>query len=167
MFVLLTLAAICAPAQESEVNWLTFEEAVAKSNKEPKKLLIDIYTDWCGWCKRMDKTTYSNPEVIKVINNYYYPVKLNAEQQADIQFDDHTFSFVSEGRRGYHELAASLTNNKLSYPTTVFMTENHEIIQALPGYMDSEKAIPVFEYFGADHFRNMEWKTFLEKYESM
>lgn len=149
-----------------EVEWLSFEEAVAKSKEEPKKLLIDIYTDWCGWCKKMDKEAYSNAELVSYINENYYPVKFNAEQKDAIQFDGHTFKFVPQGRRGVHELAAALTNNKLSYPTTVFMDEEFRIIQSLPGYRDAKGMDPILKYFGDDIFKNKSWKEFEASYKS-
>jgi thioredoxin-related protein len=162
--LVLSFLSIKNNAQEAQIEWLSFEEAVARKESEPRKLLIDIYTDWCGWCKKMDKTTYADPKVIELINTYFYPVKLNAEQKTPITFDNHTFNFVASGRRGYHQLAAALTNNKLSYPTTVFLTRNNEIIQVLPGYMTAENILPILEYFGADHFRSTPWTEFQEKY---
>lgn len=165
VFGIFLMGTYVASAQE-EVEWLSFEEAVAKSKEEPKKLLIDIYTDWCGWCKKMDREAYSNPELVSYINANYYPVKFNAEQKESIEFDGHTFKFVAQGRRGVHELAAALTNNKLSYPTTVFMDEKFRIIQSLPGYRDAKGMDPILKYFGDDVFKNKTWKEFEENYQS-
>ena len=67
------------PAEGSGVKWLTFEEAVEKSKTEKRKIFIDVYTDWCGWCKVMDKNTFNDPEVAKLLNEKFYPVKFNAE----------------------------------------------------------------------------------------
>jgi uncharacterized protein YyaL (SSP411 family) len=60
------------------VKWLTFEEAIALHKENPKKVLIDLYTDWCGWCKVMDRETYSNAEISTYINENFYPIKFNA-----------------------------------------------------------------------------------------
>ena len=60
-------------AGEGPVNWMSFEEAVEKSKKEKRKIFIDVYTDWCGWCKVMDKNTFSQPVIakyIKIIPHY-------------------------------------------------------------------------------------------------
>jgi uncharacterized protein YyaL (SSP411 family) len=136
--VFLTLISMSSEPQAkhegSPVNWLTFEQAVAKSKTEKRKIFIDVYTDWCGWCKVMDKETFSNPEVAKLLNEKYYPVKLDAEQKEDIVYDGHTFKFVPSGRNGYHQLAASLLSNQLSFPTVVFLNEDFKILQILPGY---------------------------------
>lgn len=164
IFGFLLVAGFAVSAQK--VEWLTFEEAVAKSQNEPKKLLIDIYTDWCGWCKKMDKEAYSHPELVSYIHENYYPVKFNAEQKEPVEFAGHTFEFVAQGRRGVHELAAALTNNKLSYPTTVFMDEDFRIIQSLPGYRDARGMDPILKYFGDDIFKNKSWKEFEADYRS-
>lgn len=143
-----------------EVKWLTFEEAIALHEETPKKLLIDLYTDWCGWCKVMDKNTYSKVEIAAYINENFYPIKFNAEQKGDVVFNDHTFEFVPSGRRGYHQLAAALTNNKLSYPTTVFMDEELRIIQPIAGYLKAEQMEPILLYIGDDHFKTTKWQDF-------
>lgn len=151
---------------QDHIEWITFEEAVEKSKKEPRKILIDIYTDWCGWCKKMDKDTYENQALVKYINKNYYAVKFNAEQKEDIVFDGHTFKYVANGRRGVHQLAAALTNNQLSYPTTVFMNEELQIIQPLPGYMDAQKMEPILTYIGEDAFKATPWLDYQKTFKS-
>jgi len=149
-----------------EVNWLTFEEAVALHKENPKKLLIDLYTDWCGWCKVMDRETYSKKEIADYINTNFYPIKFNAEQREAVEFNGHTFNFVAQGRRGVHELAAALTNNQLSYPTTVFMDEELRIIQPIPGYLKPHQMEPILLYIGDNHFKTTEWEEFKKSGES-
>ena len=105
---------------EGAVNWITFEEAVKKSKAEKRPIFIDVYTDWCGWCKVMDKNTFNDPAVAKLLNEKFYAVKFDAEQKEDVVFDGNTFKFVPSGTKGYHQLAAALLNNQLSYPTVVF-----------------------------------------------
>lgn len=147
-----------------QVKWMTFEEAVEQSKKEKKKIFIDVYTDWCGYCKVMDKNTFNDPEVARILNENFYPVKFNAEQREDVEFDGHVFRFVPAGR--YHELAASLLNNKLSYPTVVFLTENFEMIQPLPGYRKAEEFHMIVQYIGEDHFKSKTWQEFQQTYKS-
>jgi thioredoxin-related protein len=107
-----------------KVKWLTLEEALEKSKTDKRKIFVDVYTDWCGWCKRMDSTTFLSPAVVQYLNDHYYPVKFNAEQQKDIVFKDKTYQFKKNGTSGYHELAAQWLNNRLTYPTVVFLDEN-------------------------------------------
>ena len=143
-----------------------FEEAVQKNELEPKKLFIDVYTDWCGWCKKMDASTFKDPKVIQEMNDNFYAVKLDAEQKEDIIFKGRTFKFIDQGRRGYHELAAALLNNKMSYPSFVLMSEEMEVIQPLPGYKSAEDLTPILSFIGDDHFRNTDWTTYLKEYQA-
>ncbi|MCP4458036.1 MAG: thioredoxin, partial [Cytophagales bacterium] len=91
-------------------------------------------------------------------------VKFNAEQRESIQFDGHTFKFIPSGKRGYHELAAGLTQNKLSYPTTVFMDEQNRIIQPIAGYMKPAQLHPILKFIGEDHFKNTSWENYQKIY---
>lgn len=140
LLIALTLAASAqlAPGKESvasgaKVNWISFEEAVEKSQSEKRPIFIDVYTDWCGYCKVMDKNTFTNPEIARLLNEEYYAVKFNAEQREPVTFRGTTFKFVPSGRGGYHELAASLLSNQLSYPNFVFLTEDFRIVPVIPG----------------------------------
>ncbi len=110
------------------VKWMTFTEAVEKSKAEKRKIFIDVYTSWCGWCKVMDKNTFPDPEIAKLLNEKFYPVKFDAEQTNDVVFRGTTFKFISSGRGGYHQLAAALLNNQMSYPNFVFLDEEFRII---------------------------------------
>ncbi|TRX62181.1 DUF255 domain-containing protein [Fulvivirga sp. M361] len=150
----------------SAVNWLTFEEALEKSKTQKKKIFIDVYTDWCGWCKVMDKNTFGHPEIAQYLNENFYPVKLDGEQKEDIVFRDRTFKFVPSGRKGYHELAAALLNNKLSYPTVVFLDEDFNMIQPLPGYQKPDQFEKIVKFIGGNYFKNTSWKDWEQGFQS-
>jgi len=124
-----------AAAGKSIVNWMTWEQAVEKSKTEKKKIFVDVFTDYCGWCKVMDRNTFPDAEVAKILNKDFYAVKFNAEQTEDVIFNNVTFKYVSTGGgRGVHQLAAALLNNQLSYPNFVFLDEDFKIIPVFPGY---------------------------------
>ncbi len=148
------------------VTWLTIEQAFEKNKKEPRKIFIDVYTDWCGWCKKMDKTTFENEKIAQLLNDKYYAVKLDAEYTQDIEIQGDTFKFVPQGNKGYHELAAALLNGKMSYPTVVFLDEKFQLLTPVPGYQQPQDLHPILEFFGDSHYQNTEWETFLTNYKS-
>ena len=150
----------------NEIDWISFEEAVSRTEVNPKMILIDLYTDWCGWCKKMDRDTYSRKEIVSYVNEKFYAVKFNAEGSQEVNFRGYTFKFVPSGRKGYHELAAALTQNKLSYPTTVFMNEEFQIIQPIPGYLDARSFDVISRYMGDGKYKNIGWEEFQKSYQS-
>jgi len=151
---------------EEKIKWMTFEEAVEASQETPKKIFIDVYTSWCGWCKRMDARTFSNPDIAKYMNEHYYAVKLDGEQKETIQFMDNSFKFIPNGRRGYHELAAALLDGKLSYPSCVVMSEKMQRITTIPGFRDPYDMDTVLRYIAEDHYISTSFADYQTKYTS-
>jgi thioredoxin-related protein len=148
------------------INWLSFEEAIALNKKTPKTILIDIYTNWCGYCKKMDKDTYENRTIVNILNEKYYAVKLNAEQKEILTYKGKEYKYIKNGRRGYHEFAANLLRGKLSYPTTVFMNKDEQLIQQLPGYLDAKQLEPILHYFSNDQYLKYTWEEFQDIFVS-
>jgi thioredoxin-related protein len=157
--------AAVANAAAPKIEWLTWDEAAKRMEKQPRKIMVDVYTDWCGWCKRMDATTMTDPGVIKVLNTQYYAVKMDGEYKQDILFKGRTYKFINNGRRGYHELPAELMNGQMSYPTLVFLDEEFGIIQPLPGYQEPRQLEPILAYFGGNFHKNTPWDKFQQSYK--
>lgn len=165
LIVFLTFLGTCQ-INAQEVQWLSFEEAIKKNAESPRKIFVDVYTDWCGWCKVMDKNTFQNPLISKVMNESFYCVKLNAEGRDDIKVQGRTYKFIANGNRGYHELAAELLNGKMSYPTVVFLAENLSILQALAGYHDAKAFEPIAHFFATNAFKTQKWEEFTQNFKS-
>ena len=149
--------------EKKEINWITIEKADELRRTEPRKILIDVYTDWCGWCKKMDASTFSDPKVVEYINAHYYAVKLDAEQREPITLGGKTYEYVPNGRRGYHEIANELLQGKMSYPTTVFLDESMNMIQPVAGYLDVETIQPILEYLAENAYKETPWEEWLKK----
>jgi uncharacterized protein YyaL (SSP411 family) len=148
------------------VKWLTVEEAVRASTSEPRPILVDVYTGWCGWCKKMDKTTYSDSSIAAYINARYWPVKFDAESKDTVLFQGKAFVFVPD--RKAHELALSLLNEKMSYPSTVFLRPDWSMIQPVPGYLDTQTMRPILDYVaGGAMERGETWETFKAQFREL
>tara|TARA_R110000868_G_scaffold14075_1_gene65664 strand:+ start:21448 stop:21981 length:534 start_codon:yes stop_codon:yes gene_type:complete len=161
----LFLAFIALNLNAQEVKWLSWDEAskLAETDKTPKKIFIDVYTDWCGWCKKMDKDTFQNPEVAAYMQKNFYMVKLDGEGKEPIEFKGKTFKFVPSGRNGYHEFAAALMQGKLSYPTTIFLDEKMNMLSPVPGYQKPDAFLQIARYFGDNIHKEKDWKTYTEE----
>ena len=164
LIVLMVLFALPIFGNAQKINWMTFQEAVELNRTAPKKIFIDTYTDWCGWCKKMDQTTFRDSLVVAYMNENYYAVKLNAEMNDTINFGGYTY--VNEGgmngRRGTHQLAAALLQGKMSYPSYVFMNERNQLITVAPGYMDASQFLPVLKYIGSDAYLKQSFKDYIK-----
>lgn len=148
---------------EGDLKWYTWEEAVAAAKKEPRKIFVDVYTDWCGWCKVMDKKTFPVPEVKSYIEANFYPVKLDAEQKEDIIWNGNTFSWRPAGRNGINMLAYSLLEGKTSYPTIVYLNEKFERIMISPGYKTPEQFLPELKFAAEEHYTTQSWEEYKNK----
>ena len=150
-------------AQE-KIAWMTWEEVAEKAKKQRRKIIIDVYTDWCGWCRKMDKVTFSQTPVAEYINNNYYAIKFNAEYTLPIELKGVQYNFVSSGMKGYHELAAYLLQGRMSYPSVVFLDEDFSIIQAIPGFQNAETFEMIVAYFGTNSHKQTAWNKFQQTY---
>ena len=163
--VMLALSVSCSFTRSDNatldgIQWYTWEEAMAANEKEPRKIVVDVYTDWCYWCKVMDKKTFSKRKVTEYVNSHFYPVKLNAEQKEEIMHQGQTFKYVSSGKRGYHELAASLLDGKLSFPSIVYLSEDLERIMISPGFKEEKAFIEELKYAKEEHYKTGSFKAY-------
>ena len=150
-------------AQDS-IKWHSIDQAIQLASQEPRVLVIDVYTDWCGWCKRMDATTFSDPGVVELMNKHFYPVKLNAEGKEDIVIGDRTFKFVDNGRRGYHEIAAVVTRGRLSYPTISYLDAEGKVLEAAPGYKTADQFRVYLAYYAEGAYNDQSFDEFSAGY---
>jgi thioredoxin-related protein len=145
----------------SKIEWISFEKAVFLNDMKPKKIFIDVYTDWCGWCKRMDAGTFKDSLISNYISENYYAVKLDAETKDTIRFRDKVFVFKPEMKS--NELAISLLNGKMGYPSFVMMDEKYSILQPLSGYQTTEELLPVLKFYGSNAYLTTKWEDYSKK----
>jgi|SRR6185312_1030464 len=158
---LFSLGCISGGGDDNQIHWVSFDQAVKLSAQHPKKIFIDVYTPWCGWCKKMDADTYTDPAVVSYINKNFYAVRLDAETADTFHFKDHQFVNTKPHTRGYtNELASSLLDGKLAYPTTVYLDENFQRLTYVQSYISATDLMPILKYFTEDKYKSMSFDDF-------
>ena len=148
----------------SKVRWYSIEEAIELNKKEPRKILIDVYTEWCGWCKEMDRTTFVNPVISEYLTDKYYPVKFNAEQAATVIFKGNSYTNATNAR-STHQFASFLLKGNMGYPSIVVMDEKMDVIQVIAGYKKPYEMEQLLNFYGTDTYKKIEWSTFVKEFQ--
>ncbi len=128
-----------SPKQQETLTWYSWNEGYPLAQKQGKILLIDAYTDWCGWCKKMDRDTYTNADVIKKINKSFIAIKFNPElRDLTYKIDTSIFSakdFFSQLNRG----------ENTGFPTTYFISPTKRSVMMQAGYLGPSDFISVMD----------------------
>lgn len=168
IFILTMLMSVNGIAQD--INWVTFEEALALQKKKPKKIMMDVYTNWCGPCKMLDRNTFKNADVAKYVNDNYYAVKFNAEGNDVVKYKGTTYSNknykaeMSSRRNGVHDLTRALQVN--AYPTIVFFDEKGDLIFPVRGYQNPQQLELYLKMFLDDKHKDMKTQEDFNTYYS-
>jgi thioredoxin-related protein len=148
---------------ESGVSWMSVEQAADKLQQEKRPVLIDLYTTWCGWCRQMDKKTYSNKKVAEYLQDKFYTVKVDAETHAVINWNGKTYQFNPQYRS--NEFALYLTHGRLEFPTTIIITPGEEP-QAIPGYMEPKELELLVRYFGDGAYKTRSFDSYQKDFKA-
>lgn len=166
-FLFLIPAVIHAQQKTNEINWISWDEVEAAMKKEPRKVLVDVYTEWCGPCKMMNNTTFSDPTVVKYINENYHAIKFNAEGPQEVTFrgttyKNETYDPNKKGRNGTHDLTRAIApvQGRIAYPTIVYMDENFGILSPVQGFYQPAQIMPLLTYFGEDIYKEKTWEEY-------
>lgn len=127
------------------MKWSTFDDLPEKKERGSKKYLIDVYTTWCGWCKILDKKTFTDPQVQKVLRENFHIIKFDAERKESVYFDGAEYSWMDDGKKGINSLAPKLLGSRLTYPTLVYLDEDMKLIKSSPGYKNPEQLLEEIE----------------------
>ena len=147
------------------VKWFTIEEAEKMLQNSPRPMFIDAYTDWCGWCKKMDQETFTHNVIADILNNKFYPVKFNAEGKEKITFLGQTF--VNDGKAGNaHQLAVALLQGQLSFPTVIFLTTDQDkvLVTPVPGFRPPKEMEILLSYFVDNAYEKTSFEEFQKNF---
>lgn len=136
LFVL-ALIALASPALAQQqgpasagLQWSTLEQA-AKSAKAAKKgVFVMVYADWCGYCHKMDATTFRDPNVIARINASFIPAKLNGESGNSLTL----------GKRTLTENQWAMEQGVQGFPALVVMDSKSRVVVQYPGFLSAPQA---------------------------
>jgi len=150
----------------SAVKWYTIQEAEKLNKQSPRPIFVDTYTDWCGWCKKMDRDTFTNSVISDILNNKFYPVKFNAEGKEEVTFMGQ--KFINDGKSGNaHQLAVALLQGQMSYPTVVFLTMNDGKLYptSVPGYRPPKDMEVLLSFFADKAYLTQKWDEFQKSFK--
>ncbi|MCU0452078.1 MAG: DUF255 domain-containing protein [Bacteroidetes bacterium] len=137
----------------TEVGWTPFDEGMKLAKEQNKKILVDLYTDWCTWCKKMDADTYPNPMVSSELKGNYIAIKLNAESSDPVTFNGQTMTSAEFAK------AVGVTG----YPSTLFIDEDLQPITVVPGYAPPERFVKILTFFSGNHYKVTDFRSYLNQ----
>ncbi len=163
---LITLLSTSLFAQE--IQWMSMDEALAAQEKNPKKIFMDVYTDWCGPCKMLDRQTFKNPDVAAYVSKHFYAVKFNAEGTDTFTYQGNTFSNPNHvaGRRGrnaQHQFATALKVQ--GYPSMVFFDEKANLIFPITGFHNVKQLEVFLKLMGTDDYKKVSSQKMFDEYQ--
>jgi thioredoxin-related protein len=149
-------SSVCVAGETSKadgITWVKYDEGLALAAKLDKMIFIDFYTDWCKFCHKMDRETFSDKEVIGYFNNTFIGVKINGDSKTKLK--------LPQGEFSGNELSRMF--GVRGYPTYWFLKPDGEKIGPTSGFSPPARFLPILKYMGGKHYENMTFKEFLEK----
>ncbi|TVQ70096.1 MAG: DUF255 domain-containing protein [Balneolaceae bacterium] len=140
------------PAEQEHDFWVSLEEAQSQALDKGRYVLLDVYTEWCGFCRRMNRETYADKRVQEAIDQYFYPVRIDAESSHMVAFQGQSYSM--------QDLA--LAFGVQSFPTTIFLNPQGEPVALQPGFIEAERFHKMLSFVGSESYRTQTFQQYTE-----
>ena len=151
-------ASVPAPI-EKLIKWTSIEDAQKAAKVDGHPLFVDMSTPWCGWCRKLESTTFADKQTADYINAHYHPVSFNAEGPDPVMFNGKKYEnpqYAGQGgRHGTHQLTMEIAapNGRLAYPTIVYIDSEGKVIAPVQAYMGPEDIEPVLIYIAEGFYK--------------
>jgi thioredoxin-related protein len=170
----LAFTAMGSRPDPATIQWVSMQEAFEKNLKKPKKIMVDIYTVWCGPCRRMNSETFHHPYIVDYVNKHYYPVKFNAEGNDTVEYRGQVLinrSYNPERastRNGTHDFTRAFApvQGRVAYPTIAFFDEQNNLIQPVQGMIMPAGFEPILAFFAEDAYKSVPWPDYQAAFKS-
>jgi thioredoxin-related protein len=163
--ILLVLLIKLASAQDGQaISWMSLDEAQEQQKSVAKPMMLFFYTDWCRFCKEMEKTTFSNEQIGSYINQHFYCVRINAEGYDSLTWNDTLYTNPGGQERSTHDFARKMLGHRLTYPTTMFLNQQFQFRFVVPGLVDIVKIEPMLVYVLEQVFLTENYEPFEEAF---
>ena len=134
----LLLAGTAHAAGAGSIRWQGWDSGLRTAVKTQRPVLVDVYTDWCGWCRRMERDVYSRDDVRDYVSRRFVTVKLDAEAGDEASYEGKIYT--SRSLAGRFRVTG--------YPTTLFLRANGEHLVNVPGYVPADRFLLLLRYIG-------------------
>ncbi|MBA4311135.1 MAG: hypothetical protein C0417_00745 [Chlorobiaceae bacterium] len=152
--IIFIISAYGMAGNKVELKWYKYNAGIAEAKKSNKKILLDVYTDWCKWCKKLDVEVYENDKVAAYLKKYYVLIKVNGEGSEKLKYKDNEIS----------ETQFTGAMGVTGYPTMFFLDSKGEPIEKLASFVPADKFLPIIKFFGEDYYKKDKWETFYKNY---
>lgn len=149
--ILITITGLAG--DKIELKWKNFDVGISEAKQTKKKILLDVYADWCKWCKKLDAEVYAEPKVAAYLNKHYILIKVNGESNNKLTYKNEKMT----------EQQLSQGFGVTGFPTIIFLESNGDAIDKLGGFVPADRFLPILQYIGEDHYQKMKWDEFLKK----
>jgi thioredoxin-related protein len=150
----LALPLLAAGTASAEIRWRTFDAGLREAKATGRPMIVDVFTGWCGYCKKMDREVFPRDEVQAYLAKKFIPVRVDGEGAEAINYEG----------RAYTGATFSQRFRISGYPTFIFLRADGAHLVNVPGYMPPEQFLTLLRYVGEGALeRGEDYEAFAHK----